>query len=684
MRGKCDKNVANTLPRVIGNCGVLKDNLLLHGICTVAFSQNLNYRRRKKNTFSKLFLRKPVFTVVLTLLLTFAVGFSCIGFSAYATAYEQRIMIEKDYTSIALPAPKRVLQYKTEDGAVMYYEDDTFAYDFDRIEAVAKNAPQYKRSSNSGFLGGALTDMCGVAGGMWRTGRLPFQLIEFDRYGCAFRVLALECIGVDDRSAKPDADQVFGIFKKGYMAYSAYFRVIGTPSIMEQYGDITGNYVCIGETWYDGPYNDDLTVQYEVGKRYVVRGFIDSVMNVNINPNYMSIIGKNYCLGFNLWQTNSYEVKMPDLYPEKRQREDGVYYIVTCAGSLPYFAEYDGDWRDFLNSDAGAVWRENIIPWTSMNQSAVSVVLTDNIYDSFNFNAGKALVMEGRAFSEREYANGDDVCLVSAAFADINGVTVGDTVEIDYYDCGISENHFLSNIDKVQIRRTMMPSERIGLKKKYTVVGIYTSPEFSDGSYNFTADTVFVPKKSVPDAEKYEKHDVPYLNSIVIKNGQLGEFEKYMEEQGLGGYHLYYEMGYKDAEPTVTALVANATRVIAIAMSLLVLVAAVGIYLTFMRMKPVIRSERLVGVKRGTVWCGISGVFSAVIGISVALGALLGALLYGNITKAIFETSVELNLPALIACTAGEFVLLTAAAMLAAVPAASPNLMNSGRVKRKK
>ena len=634
------------------------------------------------NTFTKLFLRKPVFTVVLTLLLTFAVGFSCIGFSAYATAYEQRIMIEKDYTSIALPAPKRVLQYKTEDGAVMYYEDDTFAYDFDRIEAVAKNAPQYKRSSNSGFLGGALTDMCGVAGGMRRTGRLPFQLIEFDRYGCAFSVLALECIGVDDRSAKPDADQVFGIFKKGYMAYSAYFRVIGTPSIMEQYGDITGNYVCIGETWYDGPYNDDLTVPYEVGKRYVVRGFIDSVMNVNINPNYMSIIGKNYCLGFNLWQTNSYEVKMPDLYPEKRQREDGVYYIVTCDGSLPYFAEYDGDWRDFLNSDAGAVWRENIIPWTSMNQSAVSVVLTDNIYDSFNFNAGKALVMEGRAFSEREYANGDDVCLVSAAFAEMNGINVGDTVEIDCYDCGIEK---LPTIGRIPQRRlTIMPSENIGMRKEYTVIGIYTAPEFEEGLYNFTADTIFAPKKSVPDAEKYENPEVSYLNATVIKNGQVEEFEKYMAEHGMGGYYRYFDMGFESAAPTLEALVANATRVIAIAMSLLVLVAAVGIYLTISRMKPAIRSERLVGVKRGMVWRGISGVFSAVIGISVALGALLGALLYGNITKAIFETSVELNLPALIACAAGEFILLTAAAMLAAVPAASPNLMNSGRVKRKK
>lgn len=336
----------------------------------------------------------------------------------------------------------------------------------------------------------------------------------------------------------------------------------------------------------------------------------------------------------------------------------------------------------FLNSDAGAVWRETIIPWTKLNQNSVSVVLTDNINATFNFNVGKALVMEGRAFSDEEYANGDDVCLASAAFAEMNGINVGDTVEIDCYDCGIEK---LPTIGRIPQRRlTIMPSENIGMRKEYTVIGIYTAPEFEEGLYNFTADTIFAPKKSVPDAEKYENPEVSYLNATVIKNGQVEEFEKYMAEHGMGGYYRYFDMGFESAAPTLEALVANATRVIAIAMSLLVLVAAVGIYLTFMRMKPVIRSERLVGVKRGTVWGGISGIFSAVIGISVALGALLGALLYGNITKAIFETSVELNLPALIACAAGEFVLLTAAAMLAAVPAASPNLMNSGRVKRKK
>lgn len=499
----------------------------------------------------------------------------------------------------------------------------------------------------------------------------------YDKYSCSFGVLALECIGVTDASEKPE-----GGTSTGRMSYIADFVVLGAPSLMEHYGDITGRYMRINES--HGIYNDDLTVPFEVGKRYIVRGFVRQISYDDLTKRrYDEDLEKGHVRTLEL-DGKFQNAKRPDLASDTSflKLNDLMTYRVIRDGALPFFAEYDGDWRDFLNSDAGAVWRETIIPWTKLNQNSVSVVLTDNINATFNFNVGKALVMEGRAFSDEEYANGDDVCLASAAFAEMNGINVGDTVEIDCYDCGIEK---LPTIGRIPQRRlTIMPSENIGMRKEYTVIGIYTAPEFEEGLYNFTADTIFAPKKSVPDAEKYENPEVSYLNATVIKNGQVEEFEKYMAEHGMGGYYRYFDMGFESAAPTLEALVANATRVIAIAMSLLVLVAAVGIYLTFMRMKPVIRSERLVGVKRGTVWCGISGVFSAVIGISVALGALLGALLYGNITKAIFETSVELNLPALIACAAGEFVLLTAAAMLAAVPAASPNLMNSGRVKRKK
>ena len=628
------------------------------------------------NTFTKLFLRKPVFTVVLTLLLTFAVGFSCIGFAACVTAREQYTRIDINYITIALPT---VMKWRggslsiDKDGNY-HYGDGTFRYSLENVEAAAKNAPQFKRTDNSGFLGGVLTDMHGLPGTMFRKDDDDYF---YDKYSCSFGVLALECIGVTDASEKPE-----GGTSTGRMSYIADFVVLGAPSLMEHYGDITGRYMRINES--HGIYNDDLTVPFEVGKRYIVRGFVRQISYDDLTKRrYDEDLEKGHVRTLEL-DGKFQNAKRPDLASDTSflKLNDLMTYRVIRDGALPFFAEYDGDWRVFLNSDAGAVWRETIIPWTKLNQNSVSVVLTDNINATFNFNVGKALVMEGRAFSDEEYANGDDVCLVSAAFAEMNGINVGDTVEIDCYDCGIEK---LPTIGRIPQRRlTIMPSENIGMRKEYTVIGIYTAPEFEEGLYNFTADTIFAPKKSVPDAEKYENPEVSYLNATVIKNGQVEEFEKYMAEHGMGGYYRYFDMGFESAAPTLEALVANATRVIAIAMSLLVLVAAVGIYLTFMRMKPVIRSERLVGVKRGTVWCGISGVFSAVIGISVALGALLGALLYGNITKAIFETSVELNLPALIACAAGEFILLTAAAMLAAVPAASPNLMNSGRVKRKK
>ena len=628
------------------------------------------------NTFTKLFLRKPVFTVVLTLLLTFAVGFSCIGFAACVTAREQYTRIDINYITIALPT---VMKWRggslsiDKDGNY-HYGDGTFRYSLENVEAAAKNAPQFKRTDNSGFLGGVLTDMHGLPGTMFRKDDDDYF---YDKYSCSFGVLALECIGVTDASEKPE-----GGTSTGRMSYIADFVVLGAPSLMEHYGDITGRYMRINES--HGIYNDDLTVPFEVGKRYIVRGFVRQISYDDLTKRrYDEDLEKGHVRTLEL-DGKFQNAKRPDLASDTSflKLNDLMTYRVIRDGALAFFAEYDGDWRDFLNSDAGAVWRETIIPWTKLNQNSVSVVLTDNINATFNFNVGKALVMEGRAFSDEEYANGDDVCLASAAFAEMNGINVGDTVEIDCYDCGIEK---LPTIGRIPQRRlTIMPSENIGMRKEYTVIGIYTAPEFEEGLYNFTADTIFAPKKSVPDAEKYENPEVSYLNATVIKNGQVEEFEKYMAEHGMGGYYRYFDMGFESAAPTLEALVANATRVIAIAMSLLVLVAAVGIYLTFMRMKPVIRSERLVGVKRGTVWCGISGVFSAVIGISVALGALLGALLYGNITKAIFETSVELNLPALIACAAGEFILLTAAAMLAAVPAASPNLMNSGRVKRKK
>ncbi len=651
------------------------------------------------NTFSKLFLRKPVFTAALVVLLALSVCFSCIGFSAWTEAIGQRSSIEAQYTTLAMPLPldiepvlenlRNSVRFMRDEYGNYLWEDDTVTYSLKYIDKIAAEAPQVMGTARAGLLSAALKGLRGLSANDFR------QNANSDYFDCtnySFSVLAVKCIGISDRGRR---DYPLG--------YDADFEIIGAPSLAGVRGDVVGKYLNIGYKCV-GLLNSDGTVPFEVGKQYMVRGFFYDILwdsrsfrrndedleKRHVRMLYMYDAYRDNAVSADMIESTDKDV-VPvrhdiEVAPTGNDPEDEVqaYYYAPAEGSLPYWAEYTGDWREFLNSSDGAVWRDEIIPLTKINQNSASVVLTDNINETLNFNAGKALVMEGRAFSADEYANGDDVCLISAAFAGHNGLSVGSTVEVDLYDT-MAECLEISVCDDLVYRRCpMTASNRMDIVKSYTVIGIYTSPEFSVGQNNFTADTIFVPKKSVPDAEKYEDARIAYLNSFVIYNGTQNDFEKFMADNDLPGKFVYSDMGYKDVAPVLDALLENAVRIIAIALAVLVLVAAVGIYLTISRMKPVIRSERLVGVKRGTVWRGISGTFAAVMGISVVLGALLGALLYGNITKAIFETSVELNLPALIACAAGEFVLLTAAAMLAAVPAASPNLMNSGRGKRKK
>ena len=96
------------------------------------------------------------------------------------------------------------------------------------------------------------------------------------------------------------------------------------------------------------------------------------------------------------------------------------------------------------------VWREEIIPWTQVNQNSAAVVLTDNLYGTYNFNTGAASMLEGRAFTQAEYDTGALVCLVSAGFARHNGLAVGDEIAMDFYDTEINRTNISHGIGFVQ------------------------------------------------------------------------------------------------------------------------------------------------------------------------------------------------------------------------------------------
>ena len=675
------------------------------------------------NIFNRFFLRRPVFTVLLVLLLALAVGFSCIGCSSWSSARAQIAQINSGYRTLALPTPLDNNRYNVlsvdalapHDGNI-HFSDGTVLYSKEHIEAVAEQAPQVERIERCGLLSAALKNCKGLSSGSLD----PLQYNDgFEWYNYSFSVLALRCTAIEPVTEKASVEQIDGmeIYSMGYIRYAAQFEVIGCPSLHPAYGDLTGKTVHIiaGEL---SPYRADLTLPFEVGKSYIVRAYFEDLpilygwdyddpdqtemrlMQASEERFQRQIHFVRLSLyGYYEFYTENEQVQEENidiacmmqnknLRLAEQQLQDGVLtYICYCfpEDALPFYAEYTGDWEDFLNTEDGAVWRDTIIPWTKLNQDSAAVVLTDDLNSVYNFNAGVASIMDGRAFTQEEYENGGSVCLVSSGFAMYNGLSVGDTVSLDYYHTRVVEGYLYidgilsSDTDSVFQRETLCPEDRIGVEKEYTIVGIYSAPEFSAGQYNFSADTIFVPKASVENAEAYEEPDVAYLNSIILKNGTEDEFEAYMQEHDMGESFVYTNMSFDAVLPALEAMEANALRLFLIGIALFVLVAATGGVLILLRVKPTVRSARLIGAEppllRKQLACSLLVPFSA----AALLGASAGAAFFGSVTKALLENTQKMDLTALLLCAAAELVLLLVLGVLLGLAAASPKLMDSAK-----
>ena len=108
-------------------------------------------------------------------------------------------------------------------------------------------------------------------------------------------------------------------------------------------------------------------------------------------------------------------------------------------GQLPWVCEYTGSVTDYLNSDAASTWREDIVPLCQLNYESAAVILTNRAESMYSFNTGDEALLSGRFFTDEEYINGDDVCVISAAYAEQNGLRLGDMIQLDYYDSGFGE-----------------------------------------------------------------------------------------------------------------------------------------------------------------------------------------------------------------------------------------------------
>ena len=610
------------------------------------------------NIFLKQATRRPLFTTLLVLLLSFSVLLSCIGYSAWESAKTQKSEISNGYTTIAIPIEPDLSNLSPEEIATAL-QNRVFA------DNAAQEAPQItmvdRRCLLSAHIAGSRS--------------LSSSSIDPSEYNTAFdgecyslAVFALRCSGIREQPTE------------GMFLYDATFSV--------------EEIVCLSDAYNTFPKPDSVhiysdvresngAVPFEKGKTYLVFGQYQDHRVVRSADGYDQV--KN---------ENRYIVPFPEInsnfYGEPSSLELGSYngldYHFPAAGQLPWVCEYTGSVTDYLNSDAASTWREDIVPLCQLNYESAAVILTDRAESMYSFNTGDEALLSGRFFTGEEYTNGDDVCVISAAYAEQNGLRLGDMIQLDYYDSGFGEynngataNSMLAAEDPGPYRQRyyMSLDDAIGVCKNYTVIGIYTGARFAFGAYQLNADTILVPKASVPNAQNYETRANSLLNTFVLKNGSAKEFEKYMEQQNLAGQFLYFDQDFSSMQESLDALETNAMRLMMVGIGVFLLTSALFLFLNFRRMNLTIRGVRLLGRSSKAVFREIIMALIPLETLAVLFGTCAAIALFDAVTRNLLSSALTLRPEAMAVSAVTAFVFLMVSTMISTAIFANRKLMKA-------
>ena len=278
------------------------------------------------NNFRRQQLRGFPVTFLTFLLLLVAVAFSVIGYAASDGTKQQLEAVESRYTTIGAMTDQNssimehggtdlihtgygpglqewVWVYKNyerqPDGSIVW-DDGTVYHSSNVLEAVAKEAPQIRTISRSGILSAHVDGIYGVTAGAQNY--LQYNRV-FDNYGYNMAVMV-----IDELHYYEDPNDDYGSWfahtpiqhPDGYRTYLNNSLCVGATelvSVHPRYEKLLGRNRFSGNDW-DSIWllNNVEERPFKNGKRYIVRGFLDSITIVQKELDVAGV--KTYTYGF--------------------------------------------------------------------------------------------------------------------------------------------------------------------------------------------------------------------------------------------------------------------------------------------------------------------------------------------------------------------------------------------------
>jgi len=220
-------------------------------------------------------------------------------------------------------------------------------------------------------------------------------------------------------------------------------------------------------------------------------------------------------------------------------------------------------------------WHQISEPFDIIDISARSFqVLTTNDANSlFRINQDRNIIYDGRLINAREHARGERVALVGRDFALHNGLSVGDTISLEFYAATIGTRSVIfrfGEFGRYRIANVWVPSEyQYGLEItepiEYTIVGITNAHLLDVHDHALTKNMIIIPDNSFEGVAGEPMIDQRYVSTefgfdtlrvathvplltdgIIIPNGYIDETIALINslDSEFGGLFNFYDQGY--------------------------------------------------------------------------------------------------------------------------------------------
>ena len=324
-------------------------------------------------------------------------------------------------------------------------------------------------------------------------------------------------------------------------------------------------------------------------------------------------VGKQYFIAGN--------IRFPDMVEAGYLAQINVAYHSTDG----YFDRYeiDGTLQETLQGESGARIAQ-LMRGCEIANNSITVLSTERLNGILPFNHGELYLIQGRDFTAQEYADGASVCIMSEKLAEMNGLSIGDTISVELYQTSASV--YESEAGTYEWNRIVYNDfdgpfdQNMELK----IVGLFSTPawDFQQRSQTLSPNTVIIPAQHTKNVD--EIYWPASMYSILIDNGHAEEFLAEMEElePGSSEYFVIYDQGYSEVAPTIEAFTKNA-RYVAMGCAAVFMLAA-GVFLAFAAAK----NRHDLGVMRslGATKARTEGAFLLRCGMPTVAGGVLGAL----------------------------------------------------------